>query len=231
MGAWRVQSQERVKELSCLPLWGQSKCQSRTSCLGWVLVAGDSGSAQVSLTIPDSAWDSLRLPWPCVPGRRRWAQRGEAMGGQRGRGDGRPAPSVCRSLSLLSPSLVLSVLCPLVFLPLSLALCPASQQCLCFSLISLSSSLHCPLSSSLSVSMSLFSVAYSCFCQSFPFYPTHFCLSVCLSPLPPTPSQPRGGRGGNGHDIRTPSCPRAKAKHPALLLQPLDVCSPSSQQP
>ena len=40
---------------------------------------------------------------------------------------------------------------------------------------------------------SLFSVTYFCFCQSFPFSLTHFCLPVCLSLFcPPTPSQPQG---------------------------------------
>lgn len=217
MGAWRVQSQERVKELSCLPLWGRSKHEPRASCLGWVLGAWGSGSAQVSLTIPDAAWGSLRLPWPCVPDRRRRAQRGEAMGGQRGRGDGRPAPSVCRSHSLLSPSLVL---CSLVFLPSSLALCPASQRCLCFSLISLSSSLHRPLSSSLSVSMSLFSVACSCFCQSFPFYLTHFCLSVSLSPLPLPHLNPEVAEEGTDMTHRPPAVQGPKPSILAFSFNP-----------
>lgn len=144
MGAWRVQSQERVKELSCLPLWGRT----RASCLGWVLGAWGSGSAQVSLTIPDAAWGSLRLPWPCVPDGRRRAQRGEAMGGQRGRGDGRPAPSVCRSLSLLSPSLVL---CSLVFLPWSLAVSSFSAVSLFLSHFTLFISASSPVLFSLSV--------------------------------------------------------------------------------
>ena len=195
-----------------------------------MLGARDSGSAQVSLTIPDAARGSLRLPWPRVPGRRGQAQRGEATGGQAGRGDGGPPPSVHQPLSLLAPCPLLSVLwsfCP------RLLLCPASQGvsvALSFHSLHLSISLypllsHClnplsqsPVPASVSLSLSLLL--------------TFVCLSICVSlSSGPIPSQPGGGRGQNRYGIQTPSCPRAKAKHPALLLQPLDVCSPGSQQP
>lgn len=147
-----------------------------------MLGAGDSGSAQVSLTIPDAARGSLRLPWPCVPGRRGWAEKGEATGGAEGKGRRSAHPvSLCLPLSPLSfsvfwplcpvPSSVSSVLryfaspsfyslrLSIVAYPLlSRRLCPFSQS---------------PISASVSLSHSLSL--------------TFVCLSVCLSsaPLPP----------------------------------------------
>lgn len=111
-GPGASRARERVRELSCCPPWGRGKCQPRTSCSGWVLGAGDSGSAQVSLTIPDAARGSLRLPWPCVPGRRGWAQKGEATGGTEGKGRWSPyAISLSIPLSPLSFSVFWSF-CP-----------------------------------------------------------------------------------------------------------------------
>lgn len=171
--------------MSCCPLWGRGKCQPRTSCSGWVLGAEDSGSAQVSLTIPDAARGSLRLPWPCVPGRRGWAQKGEATGGTERKGRWLPYPiSLPIPLSPLSfslfsglsvPSAVSSFSAVSLFLPhFTLFTSPLSPN---FSL-----SLYVPFLSLLFLLLLVFPV----------LSPSHFiCLSLCLSPIPDPVSTPR----------------------------------------
>ena len=177
--------------MSCCPLWGRGKCQPRTSCSGWVLGAGDSGSAQVSLTIPDAARGSLRLPWPCVPGRRGWAQKREATGGTERKGRWSPYPislplplsplsfSLFSGLSALVPSAVSSFSAVSLFLPhFTLFTSPLSPNF--FSL-----SLYVPFLSHLFLLLLVFPVLSPSLLSA--------CLSVSL--LPPTPSQPQGEEG------------------------------------
>lgn len=171
-----------------------------------MLGAWDSGSAQVSLTIPDAARGSLGLPW-CARLGAGCTRRGEALGGQATR----PSP-----LGLSLPPLALSVLLP--------AVCPGLQLCVqLLSTVSLFLSHFTPFISPLFTILFCLRI-YVSFLSRSPLLLSFFAslrLSVVLLPHPiPTPRwQRREGTQGS----QDPQLPEGQSQASCPFLQPLAV--------